>query len=350
MNRARTAKSRKRIDRTSIIIGVVIIIVLLIAIIAIIVIAIRWSGILDPPPPSPQDMVLQPEVWGLREKVGPCIGYRLPPLNSTTPSNSVNYSIDTTGLTPIPGGFSPCLWQDEINRQDEQATCLSDVCTDQYGIRHARGDTIIYPSQCEVYGRCTGSVGVLPFSNGLVIHDSEVGYYCISSLSLGEIGLAYCNLFDYNQYFIKEPRFQNNEYVFRLRQREADFILSASDDTVILEPISEVDDGGFHWIIMPAMYTQRGTNTYYSPAQIGYIGDIPDSIINDPTNFNSPDAVRSFMLKYGVRTINRDLRLGPWVYEIPENLTEEGAGTRYNDQAATFTPINRMSDIPYQLS
>src|SRR5690348_1481097 len=92
---------------------VVLIIVVIITVITGIVLIIRGLGILDPPPPNPDDMIFVPEIWGLQQKVGECTGYRIPPINATTPTNSVNYSINTEGLTPRPQGFPSCLWQDE---------------------------------------------------------------------------------------------------------------------------------------------------------------------------------------------------------------------------------------------
>jgi hypothetical protein len=338
-----------RTDGLSITIGVIVIIVLVIMVIAIVIVLMKRSGFFDTPPTTPQETNIRPTIWGLPEYVSPCVGYRIPPINDTTPANSTNYSADLSDLNPIPGGFSPCLWQDEINRRDERMTCLSEVCTDQFGVAHNRGDTITYPTYCEINSRCTGKLGVIAVSNGEQVDESQPGYNCISSSDIGVIDLESCTLFDYNQYFIMESLSSDAEYIVRLSQRDLGYVLAASGDTVVLQPNQEVINTGFYWIVIPSMYIQEGTTAYYSPAQIGYIGDIPFSIVSEPSNYSSATNIRNFMLKYGVRTLDGNLRLVPWKYAIDDNRGTPDMRS-YDFQASAFTSINRMDEIKYQLS
>jgi hypothetical protein len=340
---------RSNTDGLSITIGVIIIIVFMIMAIAIVVLFLRRSGLFDAPPTTPQDMNINPTIWGLPEYISECVGYRIPPINDTTPPNASNYSANLEGLNPIPGGFSPCLWQDEINRREERMTCLSESCVDQFGIAHSRGETITYPTYCKVKARCTGQLGVIAISDGEQVTDSQPGYRCISSSDVGIIDSRSCTLFDYNQYFIMESLSKEAEYIVRFSQRDLAYVLAASEDMVILERSEDTVNTGFYWIAIPSMYIQSGSVRYYSPAQIGYIGNIPYSLATDPSNFTSLTSIRNFMIKYGIKTIDGNLRLSPWKYVIDDN---QGSADMisYDFQASAFTTINRMSDIKYLLS
>lgn len=324
----------KAADRGIVIAIIVAVIIIVIAILIILFYSYRSSQVdLQDQEPIVYPSYIAP-IWGNNRLVGVCTGYRFPPINSTTPA-IVHNTVDIEGGQAFNGGFN-CTWNDELNRQLIERTCLQGICIDDQGNSYQVGETSLFSSSCGGTIRCVGDLGLISIGRG------ANSYGCLSIE--GEVST--CDLFQYDQYMIFN---YINDYLVQISSRDSDYSLTVSDGRVTSMPTLLLSNGGIQWIAIPPMIirTSGSARIMEAPPQIGYVGHLPDSIINDSNHYKTMDTLRDFIIGSSIMTlrwVNGRAELAPWRLVLP------GTDSVYDPQASAYVGINNMDQIPAILS
>lgn len=330
--------------------GIIIAIVLAAVIIMIIILLVIFytirnrSSLIDSPTTTTTTIEYIPPIWGNNQLIGVCTGYRFPPISSDTPTIAQSNS-NVDGLRPFNGGFN-CTWSDELNRQLIERTCLQGVCTDDQGNTYQQGETSIFNGICGgTSGRCTGNLGLLPIGR-----DTN-SYNCISIDQNDDNARAAvtCNLNDYNQYMVVD---YNGDYLAQILTRDTDYSLTMEGDRVVFRPTPLVNNSGYQWIIIPPMRVRTSGSAVVmeAPPQIGYVGNLPNEVINNADNYRNIQSLRNMIINNSIMTLTYsvgNLVLSDWRLYVPESQTDS---EWYDAQAAAYVSINNLSQIPSILS